>query len=463
MNDKQFDPLENRLRQAAEQFEPTYDEADWESMEKLLDKKKNKKRPVIFWWLPDVLMVSLMLILMNQLKVERVIPETTSKAIIAKSIQKEKQELKPTQVDNFHQQENEKKNISENVQIITKDNHEKSTHHTTKKQRLQIHPKTSEDLSGNENKKYTRQGELNLSTSNPVTNHLVKVAPNTPTIQNENLEVLSADNHKAGFTPDTSADRTESKLEEMQKPNSSNNSIITGISDTVQHFDSIGLPVHLKENKSISDTNSGTHISSQKRHFFITPIFGMEKSGVKGSSLGATGNIFGAFAGYQWHKNWRARLGFLLTDKKYSGGSGVYKLPPDSYYRDITDFKAICEIIEIPLLISYQFRQGKKSNWAISAGPVTSIMKSEDYHYYYISNSGSIGYGAKYYTTNSVDWFSAFRISPSYEHLVGKRFSISAEPFLQLPLTGVGQGSVKLYSMGFLLGTSIYMGSLKIK
>lgn len=463
MNDKQFDPLENRLRQAAEQFEPTYDEADWEAMEKLLDKKNNKKRHLIFWWLPDVLMLSLMAVLMNQMKVERVLPETTSKAIIAKSIQKEKPELKPTQVDNYYQQEYENKNIKENVQINTRYNHEKNTHHTTKKQKLQIHQTTTGNLKDIASEKYTQLKELNLSTSNPVAGHLVNVAPKPSTIQNKNLEPLSADTHKAGFTAATSADSTGSKQEEVQKPNSANNSIITGISDTLQQSDTIGLPFHVRESKIISDTNSATHISSQKGHFFITPIFGMEKSGVKGSSLGATGNIYGAFAGYQWHKNWRARVGFLLTDKNYSGGSGIYKLPPDSYYRDITDFIAICEIIEIPLLVSYQFGHGKKSNWMISAGPVTSIMKSEEYHYHYISNTGGIGYGAKYYTTGRVDWFSAFRISPSYEYLIGKRFSISAEPFLQLPLTGVGQGSVKLYSMGFNIGTSIYMGSLKGK
>ncbi len=50
MSEKQFDHIENRIREAAENSEPAFDEYAWTLMEARLDKEDNKRRPILIWW-----------------------------------------------------------------------------------------------------------------------------------------------------------------------------------------------------------------------------------------------------------------------------------------------------------------------------------------------------------------------------------------------------------------------------
>ena len=51
MGKKQFDHIENRIREAAENSEPVFDEYAWAKMEARLDKEDNKKRRFFVWWI----------------------------------------------------------------------------------------------------------------------------------------------------------------------------------------------------------------------------------------------------------------------------------------------------------------------------------------------------------------------------------------------------------------------------
>jgi len=51
MSEKQFNHIDNRIREAAENSEPAFDEHAWTLMEARLDKEDAKKRRYFFWWL----------------------------------------------------------------------------------------------------------------------------------------------------------------------------------------------------------------------------------------------------------------------------------------------------------------------------------------------------------------------------------------------------------------------------
>jgi hypothetical protein len=51
MSEKQFNHIDNRIREAAENSEPAFDEYAWTLMEARLDKEDAKKRRYFFWWL----------------------------------------------------------------------------------------------------------------------------------------------------------------------------------------------------------------------------------------------------------------------------------------------------------------------------------------------------------------------------------------------------------------------------
>lgn len=465
MNEKQFDPLDDRFRQAAEQFEPPYDPQDWIAMEKLLDGKKKKRKIFPIWWITDGIMVGMALLFVYQAnknwdkspKVELIPHSVQTTAANPKTLGQETGEPK-LNPEIFHEQ----KGSQNSLLAFNKAEPASGLEKQTSKNRLKNH----------------QNGPIG-----PITKPRFSQPPKTP---------VNAENSLVFLPGETGNTMPPVQANQMVTRNEKPVPIVLGI-DEIKNADSLGMEqpvmVHVKSadlpNADYqADTNkinpktmepgeidSAENVktekvgypNSRKGEFFVSAGFGLEKSGVKESSPGPSGIIYGGFAGYQFHKDWSIKLGILFTDKNYSGGSGIYKLPPGSYYQEITDFNAICKIIEIPLLISYQFKHGKKSNWLISAGPVTSIMNQEEYHYNYINNSGGTGYGKRYYSTGEVDWFSGLRISPAYERFLGNRISLSAEPYIQLPLSGVGQGSVKLYSLGLLVTTSIYLNSAKRK
>lgn len=467
MNDKQFDPLDERFRQAAEQFEPPYDPEDWKAMERLLDGKKKKKRPFAFWWITDVMMLGMLSLFMVQVSNDRNDSITgTNPARNTGSIEKVSAGLNPAiqspgnqatiLAPNVTTDENEVAgamkrqtggNDTENsfrnqpvtglrkIAIISKNNQVKASGPapaTTGEQQA-IFPESGKNISPAQEKISGKEAEARVSST-------ATIPFDSATGSNANLPADSGSRH-TGTLP-------ASALEKNQE-------IPQTITDTMA---SKGRNTDSTETKMV-----GLPLQVKKGHFFITGIYGQEKSGVKESSPGPWGSIYGGMIGYQLNKKISIKAGLLVTDKNYAGGSGVYKIPPGSYYREITDFKAICNILEIPLLVSYQFIQGKKSSWVVTAGPVSSIMQSEEYHYHYRNNSGGTGYGKKYYNTGDVEFFSGLRISPSYERFLGKRYSIAAEPFIQLPLSGIGEGSVKLLSFGFQLTTSIHLSPLNKK
>lgn len=108
-------------------------------------------------------------------------------------------------------------------------------------------------------------------------------------------------------------------------------------------------------------------------------------------------------------------------------------------------------VIEVPLALSYIFRRQSKQAWFVSS----YFMKKETYKYHSKIAPGQ--YQDKIYTINNQNehYLSSFRLSSGYEKKFNKTISLSAEPYLNLPLSGIGFGKVKLNSAGLLFSLSV--------
>jgi hypothetical protein len=146
------------------------------------------------------------------------------------------------------------------------------------------------------------------------------------------------------------------------------------------------------------------------------------------------------------------RAGFYYARKLYSATPADYKpgapLPsPDYLYRIDAD----CKVYEIPILLSYNFKRGKKYNLFAGAGLSSYLMKKESYDYIYKYPGDDTEHKYNWSVSDqNRHFFSVMTLSAGYEQKIGKRLSISAEPYLKLPLSGVGEGKVKLNSAGVL-------------
>jgi hypothetical protein len=146
------------------------------------------------------------------------------------------------------------------------------------------------------------------------------------------------------------------------------------------------------------------------------------------------------------------QTGFYVAQKKYIAGAGDYKAKPGSYweYVDIRKVDAKCMVFEIPVSLRYDFSQKKSHSWFVLGGLSSYIMKSEEYHYDYMR------YGIRYYDyrdyTGNKHLFSVLNLSVGLDKKIANRFSFVVNPYVSLPVTGVGEGRIKLFSAGIQAG-----------
>ena len=109
-------------------------------------------------------------------------------------------------------------------------------------------------------------------------------------------------------------------------------------------------------------------------------------------------------------------------------------------------------MFEIPLNLRYDLFSNQKRKFFVSSGLSTYLMTNEYYDYHYKDNNGAYTVKSYDYTANSNYWFSILNISAGFERSIGTRFAVQAEPYLKIPLKGLGFGNINLNSYGIYFG-----------
>jgi hypothetical protein len=176
---------------------------------------------------------------------------------------------------------------------------------------------------------------------------------------------------------------------------------------------------------------------------------GPDVSKAASSPTGKTAVVYGAGIGYTRNR-FTLRTGVYAAKKIYWADPSEYKLsyaPPPGTVFEGAD--ANCYVINIPVKLSYNFEFRNKSYWFAGAGLSSYLMKRESYVYKY--KTAWSYYEHPYEIRNeNKHYFSVLNLSGGYSRDLNKRVSISAEPYLEVPLTGIGAGKVHLSSGGIL-------------
>jgi len=218
-------------------------------------------------------------------------------------------------------------------------------------------------------------------------------------------------------------------------------------------FGRVASPNHVaaSEKYIVKDAPVKSDLSQKPKRFYMGALVGIDATTIKMQQIKNAGNDFGLLAGYEINRKWSLELGVLLdkkfyfTDGKYFDDSKLY-MPPNSW---ITEVTGNCRMIEVPLVAKYNFSPSPRSTAFFTAGLSSYIMKKENYSYlYYYSAINSSMTHEKSYTNSSKNLFSVVQLSGGYSHRVGKEGNFRIEPYLKMPLTGVGFGSLPLMSTG---------------
>jgi hypothetical protein len=148
-------------------------------------------------------------------------------------------------------------------------------------------------------------------------------------------------------------------------------------------------------------------------------------------------------------EKWTVQTGIIRSLKKYSVNMGDYKWPDTWKQNQMpVSVDGACQVFEIPLNIRYDLAHRPKTRWFIGAGASSYRMNNEKYVYNYkYDNDPTIKWRKKEASTG---WYflSHANASVGYERRLAERLSLVAEPYLRVPLRGVGFGKVNLFTGG---------------
>ena len=162
--------------------------------------------------------------------------------------------------------------------------------------------------------------------------------------------------------------------------------------------------------------------------------------------------MYGAGLSYNFKKRVTVRAGFYSSKKIYTATPDQYNAP---IYPNLTEIYADCRVYEIPVSLSYNFWQRKNHNWFGSAGLSSFLMKNEYYDYRYKTPTGYTYNYKKEISNENKHYFAVLTLSGGYQYQLNKKISLQAEPYVKLPLSGIGLGKVKLNSSGILFTVTV--------
>jgi hypothetical protein len=183
-----------------------------------------------------------------------------------------------------------------------------------------------------------------------------------------------------------------------------------------------------------------------EKGFELGLIAGPDASTVKFGPLYKAGYNFGLQVGYRFSNRWSVNTGIIYTKKWYQadGKDFHYKGP---WGQEYDKAEGNCSMWEIPVNVRYDLSFNTKRRWFASTGLSTYLMDKEYYDLYYTWNGTQSTYPMPS-DSNSNYFFSILNLSVGMERSLGKHFSIQAEPYLKVPLQGLGKGSIRMDSYG---------------
>ena len=432
------DENDKRIKDAADHYHPEYDDIAWQKMEQLLDEHLpvEKERKRIFFLIPLVLFIGCILLLIGLY--------------------------------------NWKNNPSQNG--LSKNKREKATVTNPPDDSKKVTGQTSLESKKNVTTIAKEKKGIEKNNINSVRPNSVNTQPVSSSVNDQNGTTVAASDHSLSKKQNHEMKhQTNGKTNNTNEINHEENSISK---NNIQENKSNVLNPDEKENKSEVEKSASQkeliaqdHITKTEKvaskeiskktketsrgfanNFGVSISAGPDISGVRKNKAGKLTLAYGAGLSYAISKKLNLRTGFYVSKKIYSVNPEDYKMPPGSVvnYEHLENVDANCKVYEIPLKLDFNFGKTKNHSWFVSGGVSSYLMKKENYEYYFKTPTGQT-YDKDWSISNkNKHFFSVLAISGGYQYSLNKQFSIIAEPYVNMPLTGIGAGKVKLNSGGIL-------------
>lgn len=195
---------------------------------------------------------------------------------------------------------------------------------------------------------------------------------------------------------------------------------------------------------------------TSQRGLSVRLVVAPDLSSVGLKNFSRPGTNVGVLLEYRLASRWSVQAGVIQSTK-------VYRALPDEYtptrYAHIKpeNIDGQCNMLDIPLNIRYDIalRPGladrEPSRWFVSGGVTSYIMRQEDYTNNFADSNdpGIYGWQKQPVSVQTGAYgFSQLNLSVGYERVISRRLSWQVEPFMKVPLKGVGFFKIDLLSTG---------------
>ncbi|MEO5562144.1 MAG: hypothetical protein ABIR18_01890 [Chitinophagaceae bacterium] len=465
--------MDRKIKEAAENDIHGYEDKSWKDMEVLLDKhlpQKKKRRGIIVFFLLAALGLSGYLLVssissskkpvvqQNKTTLPASTPGDQQKTSPAKEITDNKND---TAVTEKTVTDNNKTKVADQITSIDQPGNNEVNTSATNNSIASATKNPDSKINGKNN----TVNNSSLSSTTPVqsTNRSNTKQPGQLVKKNNTIVVEKKSPAKTIAEPIATTAANQDK--EQKSTTATPESIVKGESipapsqpattTTAQKKVDNDLPVAKAPNEPVKKEQKAKQNNSK---FSFNFSFGPDLSSVGIKNPGQVKAQFGLGVGYAITDKISVRTGFFAGKKIYTADSNSYKVPNSTPYSPANSpfrIDADCFVYEIPVNVVYNFAQSKKHNWFVSAGLSSYLMKEEKYIYNYKTPGGQQVSYPKEFKNENQHIFSILGLSGGYQYHVSKRFSLLVEPYIKMPLSGVGHGNVKLNSTGVLFTATL--------
>ena len=193
---------------------------------------------------------------------------------------------------------------------------------------------------------------------------------------------------------------------------------------------------------------------SSKKGFYYGIVSGIHLNTIKGQEFEKTGFALGLAVGYRFNSTLSLESGLLVSKKFYWTRGDHFNMTemeaamPSGM--EMIEVHGSSRIIEIPLHLRYDFSDKANHRFYASTGFSSYIMTKEDNQYHTMLN-GTDGKMTGSYSQDRRYFAASFDMSMGYEKDLGVKSHIRVEPFLQLPIRGIGIGQLPVRTAGLRL------------
>ncbi|WP_316804561.1 hypothetical protein [Pedobacter nototheniae] len=199
-------------------------------------------------------------------------------------------------------------------------------------------------------------------------------------------------------------------------------------------------------------------VLKKKSRFVLSILAAPDLTSVQKSGTNNLSGSFGIEVTMFLTKKLSITTGAAYAKKIYNTDFSLYR-PNTNYVFKVapTNIHANCDVIDIPLNVNYKVFGNSRNVITVSTGLSSYLMLKEQYSYTYDgAYQGPQGFEVK---NRNQHYLGIANVGVEFQHKINNNLSISAKPFMKIPLTNIGYGNSKLSSTG--VAVSVNMNLFK--